>query len=106
MAYPQNYSQAGYQMQGMVLVPVQNEATVNNYLVGAGNTVAFVDFNGGVMWLKSTTALGVPEAVRKFEIKEIVIKPQESANDVTREEFSELKEQINRLCEALGEGKK
>jgi len=107
MAFQQGFQpQGGFQSQGMVLVPVQNETVVNTYLVGAGNTVAFVDFNAGQMWLKATSPQGIPEAVRKFEVKEITPKPQTAESGVSREEFSALKDQINRLCEALGEGQK
>lgn len=101
MVYGQPYQQA----QGMVLVPVQNETTVNTYLVGAGNTVAFADFNNGMMWLKSTTPQGIPEAVRKFELKEITPKP-ENENAVSREEFTALNDKFDKLLEMLGEGKK
>lgn len=107
MTFPQNYQhQGGFQSQGMILVPVQNETVVNTYLVGAGNTVAFVDFNGGKMWLKATSPQGIPETVREFELKEITPKLQMAENGVSREEFLALKDQINRLCEALEEGQK
>lgn len=110
MAFGQPYPAGNYQAQGMVLVPVQNETTVNTYLVGAGNTVAFADFNkgediDGTLWLKSTTPQGVPNPVRKFELKEITPKP-ENENAVSREEFTALNDKFDKLLEMLGEGKK
>ena len=104
MAYPQINS---FQQQGMFLVPVQNETAVNTYLVAAGNTVALADFSNGVMWLKSTSAQGIPEPVRKFELKEITPKPTVpgAENMVSREEFTALSDKINKLLDALGEGK-
>ena len=111
MVYPQNYPAMNFQTQGMVLVPVQNETTVNTYLVGAGNTVAFADFNkgednDGTLWLKSTTPQGVPNPVRKFELKEITLKPVMSENAVSREEFTALNDKFDKLLDMLGEGKK
>lgn len=99
------FGQPYQQVQGMMLVPVHNETTVNTYLVGAGNTVAFCDFNAGTLWLKSTTPQGIPEAVRKFELKEITPKPQ-NENAVSREEFTALNDKFDKLLEMLGEGKK
>lgn len=106
MAFTQAYPGNGYQPQGMVLVPVQNETVVNTYLVGAGNTVAFVDFNNGLMWLKATTSQGIPEPVRKFELTEITPKAPADENSVSREEFTALNNKFDKLLEMLGEGQK
>ncbi|MBQ8697594.1 MAG: hypothetical protein IJ521_01150, partial [Schwartzia sp.] len=70
-----NGLQASYTPPGMMLVPVQNEGQVNNYLVASGTTVAFADINAGLLWLKSTAPNGLPEPIRKFELSEITPKP-------------------------------
>lgn len=93
MAYP-------YPTQaGMVLVPVTGEQQVNTYLVGAGQTVALADFTNGVMWLKSTATNGVPQPLRKFELKEIIEAPQVAEGGVSRQEFDELKGMLAQLLQ-------
>ena len=115
VAYPsfQTAYQGNYNPPGMMLVPVQNEGQVNNYLVASGTTVAFADINNGLLWLKSTAANGLPEPVRKFELTEITPKPEAPAETVSREEFSamdrrfdDLNAKFDKLLSELTGGKK
>lgn len=96
MAFGMNYG--NNQMAGMLLVPVTNEQQVNTYLVGAGQTVCLADFTNQMMWLKSTAANGIPQAVRKFKLEEIIEQPAVPAADgVSRAEFDELKTMLSQL---------
>lgn len=87
-----------------MLVPVQGESGAQMYPVAAGTTVALVDFDACIFWLKMTDANGLTHKMRKFEFKEIT--PPSDENAVTREEFAGLKEQMQKILDALREGKK
>lgn len=95
-----NVGNSGGTAGQMMLVPIQNEQVVNTYLVGAGQTVALVDWNSGFLWLKSTAANSVPMQVRKFRVEEIIEQPQQ-ADAVSREEFDDLKKSMNDVTQAL-----
>ena len=88
-----------------MLVPVQGESGAQMYPVAAGTTVALIDFDGCVFWLKTTDANGLTHRMRKFEFKETTPPIPGAENTVTREEFTSLKEQMNKILEALGEKK-
>lgn len=108
MAYPNNMfplntSQAQNQI---MLVPVNGEGGAQMYPVAAGTTVALIDFDACVFWLKTTAPNGLPQQMRKFEFKEIAQAVPNDANTVTREEFASLQDKMNKILEALGEGKK
>ena len=77
-----------------MLVPVQGEGGAQMYPVAAGTTVALIDFDACVFWLKTTAPNGLPQQMRKFEFKEIVQAVQGNENVVTRAEFDELKKMI------------
>lgn len=87
----------------VITVPVTNETEVQNYLVGAGNTVIFVDFDHGRLWIKSTGANGVPMQVRTFKMAEvqpeptIAPAPENKELYVTKADFDELKKTIEDL---------
>lgn len=90
----------------IMLVPVQGEGGAQMYPVAAGSTVALIDFDACVFWLKTTAPNGLPQQMRKFEFKEIVQAVPGTENAVTREEFASLQEKMQKILDALGEGKK
>lgn len=95
-----NVGNSGGTAGQMMLVPIQNEQVVNTYLVGAGQTVALVDWNSGFLWLKSTAANSVPMQVRKFRVEEIIEQPQQTET-VSREEFEGLQKSMTEMTQAL-----
>lgn len=105
---PMNNNPAyGMQMQNntnsVITVPVTNETEVQNYLVGAGNTVIFVDFDHGKLWIKSTAANGVPMQMRKFKLSEEMQEPVNvnasapTEQYATKADFDELKKMVEEL---------
>lgn len=104
MAY--NMFQTQPQNNQIMLVPVQGEGGAQMYPVAAGTTVALIDFDACTFWLKTTAPNGLPQQMRKFEFKEIVQAVPGNENAVTREEFASLQEKMQKILDALGEGKK
>lgn len=84
----------------IMLVPIQGESWAQMYPVAAGTTVALIDFDGGFLWLKNAAQ------TRKFKLEEIVQAVPGNENAVTREEFASLQEKMQKILDALGEGKK
>ena len=107
MAYPNSMFNPMQQTQNQImLVPVNGEGGAQMYPVAAGSTVALIDFDACIFWLKTTAPNGLPQQMRKFEFKEIVQAVPADGNTVTREEFSSLQDKLNKVLEALGEAKK
>lgn len=103
------FSPITQQQNQIMLVPVQGESGAQMYPVAAGTTVALIDFgggNGGTFWLKTTAQNGLPEQMREFKFEEVVQAPPTDTSAVSREEFASLQEKMDRILEALGEGKK
>lgn len=94
MAYPNMFTPNQQVQNQIMLVPVQGEGGAHMYPVAAGTTVALIDFDSCVFWLKTTAPNGLPQQMRKFEFKEIVQAVQGNENVVTRAEFDELKKMI------------
>lgn len=93
------------QYGSFVAVMVSGEAGAAAYPVAAGNTVLLIDFDSKTFWLKTTDANRIPQPLRKFEFTEIIQQPQTIQNGVetvTREEFQQLSEKLNKLIEGLG----
>lgn len=104
MAYPQNNLFAQQAMNNQImLVPVNGEGGAQMYPVAAGSTVALIDFDACIFWLKTTAPNGLPQQMRKFEFKEIVQAAPGNENAVTRQEFDELKKMIAALGGKLNE---
>lgn len=85
--------------KGVFTAFVENEETVNNYLVPAGGMAILIDLGGKMMYFKSANAYGMPEQTRKFKIEEI--QPPTNANVVTRAEFDTLNQKLSQLQEML-----
>ena len=99
---PQTQLQQQPQQTGSILmIQIQSDDEVNTYLVAAGTTVMLINFSTMKFWLKSTNTSGVPEPVRKFSFKEEVTHSPQT-NTVTREEFNNLSEKIDKLLKDLG----
>lgn len=97
MAYPNMFTPSQQTQNQIMLVPVQGEGGAQMYPVAAGTTVALIDFDACIFWLKTTAPNGLPQQMRKFEFKEIVQATQGNENVVTRAEFDELKKMIAAL---------
>ena len=107
MAYPNNMFNPMQQTQNQIMLgPVNGEGGAQMYPVAAGSTVALIDFDACIFWLKTTAPNGLPQQMRKFEFKEIVQAAPADGSTVTREEFSSLQDKLNKVLEALGEAKK
>lgn len=100
--------QAGYNMQSqnninsVMTVFVTSELAAQCYPVGAGNTVLLIDFDHHMFWIKSTDSNGVPMPMRAFDFAERAAEQVDSNtqitdNQVSREEFDELKKMIEDL---------
>jgi len=80
-----------------MLVSVNGEGGAQMYPVAAGMTVALIDFNAGMFWLKTTDPNGFPLKMREFKFEEITKPAPTDTNAVTRAEFDELKKMIAAL---------
>lgn len=87
---------------GILTVFVSSEEEVNNYPVAAGINVLLVSFNLQKFWLKGTDTSGIPRQVRTFTFTETTPAQQASSDTVTRAEFTELRETLNKLVSELG----
>lgn len=89
------------------MIWVQGEAGAKSYLVSAGNTVQLMDAERPVFYIKETGHDGVPRPLRIFEYKEItpVAEQVATSSGVSREEYEELRKQLDRLTAMLSEPK-
>lgn len=90
---------------------VQGEADAKSRPVAAGHSVILMDTEESVMYIKSVDPSGMPQPLRIFDYKEresqgktadAVSKPAD--DHVTREEFNQLSEKVDRLLQGEGEG--
>jgi hypothetical protein len=83
---------------------VSSEEEMLNYPVAAGVTVLLISFNLGKFWLKSTNTNGVPQVPRAFDFTEKVAMQANAQMPagVSREEFTQLSDQVKKLIEELG----
>ena len=96
----------GYQNQNtnpnIITVPITDPSQVNNYAVAAGNIVNLIDFNNKVFYLKSTDPNGIANPLRVFDFNERIQEQQiPQADYVTKKEFEDLSNKINKLLEEL-----
>lgn len=116
-AYTQNYlyqvptngtgvasSQSAAQQNSILTIFVNSEDEVNFYPVAAGVTVMLVSFNLGKFYLKTTGKNGVPEPLRVFDFKEIIMNPQPQidSNYATKDEMKSLSDKLDKLISSLG----
>lgn len=90
---------------------VQGEADAKSRPVAAGHSVILMDTEDSVMYIKTVDQSGMPQPLRIFDYKErhpqgrsseAAVNP--TPNAVTREEFNELSEKVERLLKGEGEG--
>ena len=89
------------QQNNILVVPVQGEAGARIYPVAAGNTVLLIDFDSKKFWLKSTDTSGLPSRFAAFTFTEEVIQPEGTGNFISRNEFNELKQNIDKQFQTL-----
>ena len=102
--YVQLQQQSNLVSQGNNIIWVTGEAGAKSYLVGAGQSVLLMDSESSSFYIKSTDASGMPLPLRVFDYTERTqaqqTVPQASEIDfgkfVTRDEFEELKESLNK----------
>ena len=98
LQYTSNHPSNG----GILTVFVNSVEEVNNYPVAAGLTVLLVSFNLNRFWLKGTDTSGIPRPIRTFVFSETTPPQPEGSDTVTRAEFTELRETLNKLVSELG----
>lgn len=100
----QPWNQQANQFGSFITVMVSGEAGAAAYPVAAGNTVLLIDFDSGKFWLKSTDGNRIPQPLRKFKFEEEVPQPTQIQNGaaVTREEFQQLSDKLDKLIDGLG----
>lgn len=121
--YSPYYQQAGTSVNPVLVQPIQphpqqsnatgslmtifvnSEEEVNNYPVAAGLTVLLISFNQKKFWLKSTDTSGVPQTPRVFEFDEKTPLQNQNGSFVSRQEFSELNDKLDKLISELGGNK-
>lgn len=107
--YGTNYGYGTTQTTANSMIAFINEDNMAvNYPVAPNTTVALInvnDPNNGKMFIKSTELNGMPNPMRVFAIKEITPQKQ-SADVVSRQEFDDLKENIQKILVSLNSEKK
>ena len=102
--YQQQYQPYQQANNSVIVVPVQGESGASMYPVAAGNTVLLMDFNLKRFWIKATDINGLPSRFAAFDFSEVVKPPvQNGTTDfVSRSEFEELKQAIEKLNDLIG----
>lgn len=90
--YPYQYQPLTRQQ----LIRVNGIDGARAYTMQPNSTVALFDGNCDVMYIKSTDGAGFGN-IRAFRFEQIVEKPTEKADYVTRKEYDELKEAIENV---------
>ena len=103
------------QQNGCFMNIVENEMAVIQWRMGPNESAFFYNPNIGKMWLKSTDGNAVPNPIRTFKLTEITNEasqqpmaatPEQTADVVTRNEFSELMETVKGLKASVDEWNK
>lgn len=95
---PQTQQQNG----SLMTVIVSGEDDVNVYPVAPGVTVMLISFEKNKFWLKSRGNDGVPLPIRSFPFKEEQPITNNQNEAVSRKEFDELTNKLNKLLDELG----
>ena len=112
-----SYGSQGYGMQssmnnlsrpGLSVVPIDADEQISNYPVASGNTVLFINFNTGRLCFKSTNANGVlmPLQWGSFSYDQPQTNQSQQTNQntsqfVSRDEFDELRNMMQRTLDAV-----
>lgn len=98
-----SYSPQTQQQNGSLMtVIVSGEDDVNVYPVAPGVTVMLISFEKNKFWLKSRGNDGVPLPIRSFPFKEEQPIANNQNEAVSRKEFDELTNKLNKLLDELG----
>lgn len=92
------------QYPNIVIVPIQGEEAVHNYIVGRGVTAFLIDYTNRVFWKKRQTDDGLGyETVKHYFFTEDEYNADKIQNGgyVSLDEFNELKKTVSELSELL-----
>lgn len=70
----------------------------SKYPVGANATVVLMNFGSGYFWVKSAASNGMIQTFDKFKFEKVV---EDNPNTVTRKEFDQLSDSVNKICGML-----
>lgn len=104
-AFPIGYQAPAWQQpaqqQGAGIIWVQGEAGAKSYLVAPNSTVQLWDSEAQTIYLKSADASGMPSIkTLDYTIRETIAKPAPAAW-ASREDLEALREEIEKLKEAM-----
>lgn len=120
--FPQNYYQnmQGMPMQnnqqavatsGPGITWVQGETAAKAYPVASGQSVLLMDSEASAFYIKSTDQSGMPQPLRIFDYKERTatrnepaVAPMKSEDFISRKEFEDFKNSIQKTIKSIEEG--
>lgn len=120
--FPQNYYQnmQGMPMQnnqqavatsGSGITWVQGETAAKAYPVASGQSVLLMDSEASAFYIKSTDQSGMPQPLRIFDYKERTatknepaVAPMKSEDFISRKEFEDFKNSIQKTIKSIEEG--
>lgn len=95
-------AQLSNNQNGLMTIFVTSEDEVTNYPVAAGLTVLLISFNLKTFWLKSTDTSGIPQRPRLFTFDEKTPAINQNGSFVSRQEFQDLNNKLDKLIAELG----
>lgn len=95
-------TQLSNNQNGLMTIFVTSEDEVTNYPVAAGLTVLLISFNLKKFWLKSTDTSGIPQRPRLFTFDEKTPSTNQNGSFVSRQEFQDLNNKLDKLIAELG----
>lgn len=83
----------------LIIIPVQSEAVVDNYIIPRGYTAFFINYANGVFWKKRQTddGLGYDTVKHYFFTEEQFRQIQNGATNVKSDEIAGLREDLDKL---------
>ena len=83
----------------LIIIPVQSDAVVDNYIIPRGYTAFFINYANGVFWKKRQTddGLGYDTVKHYFFTEEQFRQIQNGATNVNSDEISSLREDLDKL---------
>ena len=104
----QQISQTPSVQNGGMFYFVNSQKEVDDWLVGAGQTVFFFDRNNSVFYIKTVAQNGLSQPVEVYDYSQRISEASESVAEVkedkyiTRDEFEALKAELEALKEVEG----
>ena len=89
----------------LIIIPVQSDAVVDNYIIPRGYTAFFINYANGVFWKKRQTddGLGYDTVKHYFFTEEQFRQIQNGAANVNSDEIAGLREDLNKLRKEFDE---